>query len=320
MNWSRVKWFFIICLLAANLILGWQLATRYRDRNVISDDAIADAAALLSRVGIIVAEDAVQGETVRDYVYRIGYHEEAFSSALAAMANSTVTGTYLGTSSGISLIFENGDSASYYPNLYFSYRHGGTVGEDMVRAYEEDPSAWREADGADAEEAARLAKEILSYLTPTSSGSGGVRTEVHIDGIYAMESGYRYLVRCSEMLQRRGSRFSAILSGTSVTVAVVDGTVFYVSGTWLPFLPEETFATTKLDQLGLLFSERERRLASGDDLSVIRHLNAMERAYYMVWDDKGDIYLRPGWLLSYTEGEREFYTLCDGVSGVVLEE
>lgn len=319
MNWSKVKWFFILCLLVANFILGWQLVTRYLDRNVISDDAISDAAALLSRVGIVVSENAVPGETVRDYVYRIGYDGAAFSAAIADMADSAVTGTYLGASSGISLVFENGDSAMYYPTLYFSYRHNGTTGEDMVKAYESDPTQWIHAEGSEAEAAAKVAKELLSVMTEAQNNDG-VRLVPQLDAVLTQKGSDRFLVRFSEVLLRRGSRSGAVLRGTSVTVAVIEETVYYVSGTWLPFLPSETFATTKLDQLGLLFSERERRLASGDDLSIVRRLNAMERAYYMVWDDKGDIYLRPGWLLSYTEGERAFQTLCDGASGVVLEE
>ena len=61
MNWSRVRWFLIICLCLADLLLGLLLWRNYRGENIVSRTAIEDAAALLAEADVRLDADVEIG-------------------------------------------------------------------------------------------------------------------------------------------------------------------------------------------------------------------------------------------------------------------
>ena len=110
MNWSRVRWLLIICLCAADLLLGFLLWRNYRGENTVSRAAIEDAAALLAQTDVRVDPDVVPTAVIRDHVFRISVSDAVYRTAYASLVGSTVAGAYLlPASTGVSLLFENGE-------------------------------------------------------------------------------------------------------------------------------------------------------------------------------------------------------------------
>ncbi len=329
MKWGNVKWLLILCLFLADSFLGFRLYLQYQGEHTVSRAAVEDVAALLADAEIFVSPDVVPTEIVKDYVYKIAPDGDAYSMVLSAMAGSPVAGTYLLASSGISLLFENGDTAEYYQNLFFTYRRKTNSAEDgtwdmIVSAYTENPAAFVKADKAHAHTAQETAEVFLTGFGSTSAAgtvSGGMRLRAVTDAVYKTARSQAYLVVLHEELSRTGSRLSVPITGTQLLLLVENDAVQYLSGTWIPFVPDETASTTTLDQLNLLYAEKRRRTTAEGAPWNPRVLTKMESTYYMLWDDANNVYLRPAWSLTYEEdGLQPWVTLCDAVTGSVVSE
>lgn len=341
MNWSRVRWLLIVCLLIIDGILGVLLLRQYRGENTVSRAALEDTAQLLAAEGILLDPDIVPTAMVKDYVYSIPVSDDAYRTAFTQMVGSAATGVYLlPSSTGMSMVFENGDRAEYYHNLYLTYTRGGEgAWAETVNLFlsSESEEAFPAAGGRSAITAAETAKAFLSGMTVGERD--GIYLRPRTEGIYQTPMETVYLVVFREEIARgTGKRTAADICGTQVCVLVEGDTVLYLAGTWLPFLPDEVFDTKKLDQVNILFSELRRKTGeagetltdnpdSGGTDTETDHactVSDMERVYYMLWDGTGKLYLRPAWSITYltvqdgTATKRE--TVCDGVNGSVVRQ
>lgn len=343
MNWSRVRWLLIAVLCLTDLLLGVLLWRNYRGENTVSRAALEDAAALLAEADVRLDPDVVPTEVIRDYVFRVPVTDEAYRAVFEGLVGAKVTSAYLlPASSGTSLLFENGDSVEYYHNLYLSYARSGADRAQLsalTEAFLSGASEMTALERDAAETDLAAAEDFLAALTPQETA--GARLRPFFEGIYASpsEPTLRLAVFREQVSYRAGSRAAADINDTRVLVLVKNGTVLYLSGTWVPFLPDETYSIRKLDQLNILFSERSRHLALGGDDAAgdpvgghpAQHTDAgceivsMERLYYMLWDDAGTLYLRPSWMMGYlleNEAHTPLYrkVLCDGVTGGVVRQ
>ena len=342
MNWSRVRWFLIICLCLADLLLGFLLWRNDRGVNTVSRAAIADAAALLAEADVRVNPDTVPTAVIREHVFRIPASDTAYRTAYAAMVGSTVAGAYLlPASTGVSLLFENGDTVEYYHNLYLLYVRSGTDRDRyaamLEEAGEDGGAAFLPTDASLAGTDEDAAYDFLSVLT--AGESSGARLRPRLTAFYtaANDETLHLAVYREEILYRGAARSAADIYDTEMMVLIRNGTVLYMSGTWVPCIPDETYRVKMLDQLNILFSERMRHISldrEGQEEGLghaAQHTDAgceissMQRTYYMLWDDAGMMYLRPSWLLDYRL-EREDRVpirrdvLCDSITGSVVRE
>lgn len=341
MNWSRVRWLLIVCLCLADLLLGFLLWRNYRGENTVSRAAIADAAALLAEADVRLDPDVVPTEVIGDHVFRVPVSDGAYRAVFASLIGSPVTSAYLlPATSGVSLLFENGDSVEYYHNLYLTYTRDGADKERLsaiCAAYSEDNAMFVPLEKAEAEQDIAAAETFLAALTPGEAS--GARLRPRLEQIYHVtgEASVRLAVFREEIVYRSSGRSAADIFDTEVRVLIENGNVLFLEGTWVPFLPDETYRIKKLDQLNILFSERKRHMtltAEGeiDGLGhAVQHtdwgceMTSMQRLYYMLWDDAGMLYLRPAWLLGYRL-EQEDHTpilrdvLCDGMTGNVVRQ
>ena len=332
MKWGNVKWILILLLVVADAYLGIQLIRQYRGAYTVDRTAVENAAELLSDAGLLLDPSVIPEAVEREYVYRIPVSSAGFEAALAGIAGSPVTGTYLQpSSSGVSLVFENGDSAEYFQNLYFTYTRRGkeeTEEEENARLAE---TAKRFLDGADgfspvggakAREAEKAAAAVLDAMTGAGgAGVSGVRLQPRTGRVCRTEDGSLFLIVFREELSRAGSRGGTVIGGTQVCALVENGIVRYLEGTWVPFLPDEVYGTGKLDQLNILFSEMRRKEGSVS-AGAPQRITEMERVSYMLWETGTVLWLRPAWQITYAEenGDSRFVTLCDAVTGGVVSE
>ena len=341
MKWSRVKWLLIFCLLAADIFLGIRLLYGYRGVYTVSGAAQEDASALLAQAGIAVSPEVIPDAAVPDFVYRFDLSpdtaenavpeeetEEGFSPdrtepvvqlltrALASLSGGTVSAHFLlPDSTGSAFAFSNGGSAVCYPNFYVSYTcAGASDGQEAVDSFLASPENFSPYTGRgakQAQEAAALFLEgytglDLSDSTGRLRGGTRVRMRAHPEGVYSR--GDTVIAVFSEEIGR-GAYSPAVIAGTEVYVVLEGGEVRYFCGTWMPFLPSGTYRVEKLGQLDILFSEKKRFGGNGE-----HEVSAMERRYYMLWDDAGHVFLRPAWQLDYTEET----VVCDAVNGSVM--
>ena len=331
MNWGRIRWLLIVCLVFADVILGVMLYRQYRDENVISRTAAADVAVLLADSGIEIDVDTIPTRIYKDYVFSIPVSEDSYRQALARLTDSAISGTYmLPSANGMSVVFENGDRAEYYKNLYFTYIKNGCDAENMIaeRFLSGDRDGFVVADGdsaaASAEETALL---FLSGMT-ASSDEGNVHLRPRLTECLYRPSEDIYCLFFGEEIARGNARNATDIYGTGVCVVVKDDTVCCLHGTWVHCFPSEVYRTQKLDQINILFSEKQRyakQQSLGDSAQPLtaRTIDTMERTYYMLWDDNGTLYVRPAWRFVYrvdnggtsSVGEE---ILCDAVTGNVV--
>lgn len=345
MNWSKVRWLLIICLCLADLFLGFLLWRNYRGENTVSRAAIEDAAELLADAGVRLQPEVVPTEVIGDHVFRVPVSDDTYRSVFAALVGAPVSSAYLlPASSGVSLLFENGDSVEYYHNLYLTYTRSG-ADKERFGAILNGFSVQDSAQNGDFVPLERMAAEndiaaaeaFLLALTPGESS--GARLRPRFDRVYAVAgtSGLHLAVFCEEIVYRSWGRNAADIHGAEVLVLIENGRVLYLSGTWVPFLPDETYSIKKLDQLNILFSERKRHMILNEEgiLDGLGHaaqhtetgceIVSMERLYYMLWDDAGTLYLRPSWQLTYHLEQEDHVpirrlVLCDGVTGNVVRQ
>lgn len=341
MNWSKVRWLLIICLCIADLFLGLLLWRSYRGENTVSRASLEDAAALLAEADVRLDPAVVPTAVIREHVYRVPVSDTAYRMAFTSMVGSTVSSAYLlPASSGVSLLFENGDSVEYYHNLYLTYtKDGGDRAylQSLTDAYLTDGSAYLPAGGKAADADCAAAEQMLSLLT--QGEDSGARLKPRLCGVFAVpgDDEMHLLLFCEEIVYRSSRRSAADISDTQALVLVRGGTVLFLCGTWVPFLPDETYSIKSLDQLNILFSERKRHLDMRDEGQAeglghaVHHaedgcqIDGMQRYYYMLWDDAGTLYLRPSWSLDYRllqdDGTVLCRTvLCDGVTGNVVRQ
>lgn len=325
MKWGRVKWLLILCLLAADIFLGIQLMRQHSSTHTVSRSSVEDASAILAGADIIVGAETVPAAIVRDYVYRIPADNDILQTAFSALTDSPLVGTYLQPSSGMSMVFENGDSAEYYQNLYFTFSREGAdtalwsaLAEDCLSGTKN----FLPAAGGRARDAEKTAEVFLDRMTDSKNLTADtVRLRPRTEGVYHTEYENVYLVVLTQEISAVGGSARAGISGTRVCVVTEGETVWYISGTWIPVLPEETFSTAKLGQLDILFSEMRRKGASEVTAAERWTLREMERTYYMLWDDGSNVYLRPAWGFVYEmrDGVLEA-VLCDAVTGSMVSQ
>ena len=342
MKWSRVKWLLIFCLLAADVFLGVRLLYGYRGTYTVSKAAQEDASALLAEAGIAVSPEVIPDAAVPDFVYRFDLSSDAAESAvpereaeegfpaedrtepvvqlltraLSALSGGTVSAHFLlPDSTGSAFAFSNGGSAVCYPNFYVSYTcAGASDGQEAVDSFLASPENFSPYTGRGAKQAQEAAALFLEGYTGLDlSDSAGrlrggtrVRMRAHPEGVYSR--GDTVIAVFSEEIGR-GAYSPAVIAGTEVYVVLEGGEVRYFCGTWMPFLPSGTYRVEKLGQLDILFSEKKRFGGNGE-----HEVSAMERRYYMLWDDAGHVFLRPAWQLDYTEET----VVCDAVNGSVM--
>ncbi len=352
MNWSRVRVLLIVCLLIIDGILGLMILYRFRGENTVSGAALDDAVALLSEGGIAIERETVPTAITRDAVYRVPVSENGYRTALSAMVSSPVSGIYLlPSSTGMSVVFENGDRAEYYHNLYLTYTKSGdnpasndwaTLSSD----FDETPTAYtacnlrRDAAAREAAETAEIFLAALTYREEDSTVSLRPRT----DAVYTTPLDTVYLVElCEELIPGAGNRTASTLYGTHMRVLVEGDCVWYLTGTWVPFLPDAVYDAKKLDQINILFSELKRYTAANasyaetppaepdsaiteDAAQTVTSIVEMQSVYYMLWDGAGQLYLRPAWRFLYQTRDRTTFAvtrreiLCDGVTGNVVSQ
>ena len=290
---------------------------------------------LLAQEEVHLDIDAVPTAVIRDHVFRISVSESVYRTAYSALVGSTVAGAYLlPASTGVSLLFENGDTVEYYHNLYMLYLRSGADREALAAAvdgFSADDGAWVDPERAVKTQNTAAAQEFLAAMT--EGESAGARLRPRLDAMYASAADPTLCLA----VFLNASRSAADLYDTSLTVLIRDGEVLYMTGTWVPCIPEETYSVKTLDQLNILFSERKRHATLRNEGQIeglahaVQHTDAgcdivaMERMYYMLWDDAGSLYLRPSWLLDYRL-EQEDHTairrdvLCDGITGSVVRQ
>lgn len=343
MNWSRVRWFLIICLCLADLLLGFLLWRNYRAVNTVSRAAITDAAALLAEADVRLDADVVPTDVIREHVFRIPASDTDYRIAYARMVGSTVAGAYLlPASTGVSLLFENGDTVEYYHNLYLLYVRDGADREqyaEMLAGMTEDgyTDAW-----IPTETSAAVTDEEAAYVFLSSLADGesaGARLRPRLTAFYtaAEDASLHLAVYREEIVYRSSAKSAAEIYDTEMFVIVRGATVLFMSGTWVPCIPDETYRVKTLDQLNILFSERMRHVTlDKEGLNeglghAAQHTESgceivsMQRVYYMLWDDAGMMYLRPSWLLDYRLEQEEHVpirrdVLCDGITGSVVRQ
>ncbi len=343
MNWSRVRWFLIICLCLADLLLGFLLWRNDRGINTVSRAAIEDAAALLAEADVRLDTDIVPTDVIREHVFRIPASDADYRIAYARMVGSNIAGAYLlPASTGVSLLFENGDTVEYYHNLYLLYVRDGADKERYSGLLEgvtgeSHSTAWIPTERSDGETEEEAAYAFLSSLT--AGESGGARLRPRLTAFYtaAEDASLHLAVYREEILYRSAAGSAADIYDTEMLVLIRGSTVLYMSGTWVPCIPDETYRVKTLDQLNILFSERMRHVTldkegMNEGLGhAAQHTDAgceivsMQRLYYMLWDDAGMMYLRPSWLLDYRLEQEEHVplrrdVLCDGITGSVVRQ
>ena len=341
MNWSRVRWFLIICLCLADLLLGLLLWRNYRGENIVSRTAIEDAAALLAEADVRLDADVVPTAVVREHVFRVPVSDAAYRAAFSGLVGSSVTGAYLlPASTGVSLLFENGDTVEYYHNLYLLYVRSGVDREScsaILDRFHADQNAFVQTDPAKKPQDADTAADFLSALTTGETSDARLRPRL-AELYTAAEDPTLYLaVFREEIVYLNARRSAADIYDTEMLVLIQNGTVLYMTGTWVPCVPDETYRIKTLDQLNILFSERKRHvLLSNEGVNdglghAVQHTSAgceivsMQRLYYMLWDDAGTLYLRPSWLLDYRLEQEDHVpikrdVLCDGITGNVVRQ
>jgi len=341
MNWSRVRWFLIICLCLADLLLGFLLWRNYRGENIVSRAAIADAAALLSEADVRLDVDVVPTAVIREHVFRVPVSDAAYRNAFSGLVGSNVTGAYLlPASTGVSLLFENGDTVEYYHNLYLLYVRNGVDREScsaMMDRFADDRSSFLATERSKAAQEADAAENFLAALTTGEISDARLRPRL-VELYTAAEDPSMYLaVFREEIVYLNARRSAADVYDTEMRVLVQNGTVLYMTGTWVPCVPDETYRIKTLDQLNILFSERKRHMSLSHEGVIeglghaVQHTNAgceivsMQRLYYMLWDDAGTLYLRPSWLLDYRLEQEDHIpiqrdVLCDGITGSVVRQ
>ena len=330
MSWGRIRWLLIASLVFADVILGVMLYRQYRDENVISRTAVTDVAALLAESGIGIDVDTVPARIYKDYVFSIPVSEDSYRQALQRLTDSAISGTYmLPSANGMSVVFENGDRAEYFKNLYFTYTKNDCDTENGIaeRFLSGDRDGFLTADGTAAEAAEATAYRFLSEMM-VSSEEGGVRLRPRVTERTYLPSADAFCLLFNEEIVRGNTRNATDIYGTGICVIVRDGNVCCLRGTWVHCLPDEVFRTQKLDQVNILFSEKQRfakQQSSSDATEALatRTIETMERTYYMLWDDSGTLYVRPAWRFVYrvetgsgTFTEQEI--LCDAVTGSVV--
>ncbi len=342
MNWSRVRWLLIVCLCLADLLLGFLLLRNYRGEHTLNRASIADAAALLADTDVRLDIDAVPTAVIREHVFRIPASDAAYRTAFAEMVGSSVTGAYmLPASTGVSLLFENGDTVEYYHNLYLQYIRHGTDRDrylGILERFSEDPSSFVSTEYAGVvREDADAAFDFLSSLT--AGDAADARLRPRLTQLYAVSDDPSLLLAVfrEEIVYLNAERNAADIYDTEMQVLIRGGTVLYMSGTWVPSTPDETYRTKTMDQLNILFSERMRhasleREGQAEGLGhAAEHTDSgceivsMQRLYYMLWDDAGALYLRPSWLLDYrleqeNGGSLQRDVLCDSITGSVVRQ
>ncbi len=346
MNWSRVRLLLIVCLLVTDCILGGMIIHRYRGENTVSRAALENVVTLLAENGIQLDASVVPTTITRDAVYRVPVSEEIYHTALSKMTGSPVSGIYLlPASTGMSVVFENGDRAEYYHNLYLTYTRNGDIPHDddwaaICAAFDEPASdgayiACNPMRDAAAKKAVEAAEMFLFALTYDEDSTVSLRPAA--DAVYTTPLDTVYLVEFHEEIGRgTGRRMSASLNGTRMRVLVEGDCIWYLAGTWVPCLPDAAYDVKKLDQINILFSELKRHSAAympttdtavpEDAAAEKLRIVGMQPVYYMLWDDAGHLYLRPAWDFLYEtavaeDGKRKrSEVLCDAVTGNVVSQ
>ena len=305
MGWTRLKWILAAVLLAANLILLYEIVIFHHSSAYLPQQSLEQVQLMLAENGIAVAESAVDNKKNNLVIYE-GTLGEDYYTRIAEKLSGSVTELYFNTPNGVVMNMKNGDRFSFYDG--FGIRYEAENAPDM-----EEPGALAEREllPLSAAEERALKRTVSSFLALAENGMGEAQLfRLSDEVVYTgedPESGIRY---CVCVQKARNTEILSLISA----FAVQDGRVIGASGTRCFAQLDTSYSAQLMDQVNILYSVKNRvqeeRKENGVDVVVIESLRMKYASYFR--SDSNRFYLIPVWHTEMNSGKDYTVNAVDG--------
>lgn len=326
MNWNKIKTFLIALLLCVNVYLLYMLNAQYRINYLIDPDMKRDTIELLADSGIAVEDATIPNRLISCSVYESAYGDSYYETVLRAVSGTEDYSLHMMTNGIKCIVGSSGDVYEFYDSPQFSMKYiaGGTENEDAwyEALFEKLPLDYASSAGDSSVSAGNLKKNRLrkiaeAFLSPSdeyaADGENSVSdVSLGIKAAYYDKESKKYVVYayqiCEDCAIEDGD-IRLILSG-----GITGGNVEYASGTVVWLVGANKYSSELIDQLNILFKEREYSESEGDETDgETRTITSVASEYCVNWNAQRDtFYLIPAWRIEYLSGITRIHNAING--------
>ncbi len=297
MRWLRVMAVSLALLAAANIFVGIRLRKLYSETHVIGDNVIKDTVTLLEKSGIEISPEVIPKERSDYSIYEFDFfpdRETYYRSAASVMMSYTGPRSesedltlYL-IADGIRITSEGRDTViDFSEEGISSFVFSSDGRSDEEAEYCGAVGKWGTAVSCDD----RAVKSCLrEFRRLTGFSSEGSAIETVCTGAFRNSDGSRVFAELCQTVD------GIPISGMSGSCLMRDGTIVYVTGSFLFNSDFGSYSTVLYDQINALFDERDALRGSEVEISS---MEAVYTVSHISGEDK--LYLVPAWKMTYTD-------------------
>lgn len=304
MNWNKIKTIIIIFLLIINIFFIYNMYIQNRNIYYISDNVIKSACKILAADNIIIDENTIPNKKLSTNVLESVYDSDYYDNLVAKIS---------GTESYSKRIINNGIEFNIAKNndiyvfsdsgmLYMKYISGefNSNDADIKNTFTEmNPGRL-----------SGHSNTIKKYLVWTNESQSNVYNyDLIINKEYYDDLNDRYYIYCTQIIN------SQVVNECEFLVIIGDDKVLYLEGELINNYIYNSYQTTLIDQINILFMERNDIIDNVQNEKIEYNIKSLTSEYYINWNQERDImFLIPAWKIEYDNGN---YVVRDAVSGSV---
>ena len=305
MGGTRLKLILAAVLLAANLILVYEIVTFHYSSAYLPQQSMEHLRHMLAENGISVSASAIDTRKPDLQIYE-GVLGSDYYARIAETLSGSKMELYFNAPNGFVMSMENGARFSFKNG--FGIRYAAADAPETAELAALSEGKLISLNKADAR---KLKRTVDNFLQIVENETGNTqRSLLDYEMLYAgeeSESGIRYCI-CAQKV--RGTEIVGLVSA----FAVFENEVIGIDGNWCFAQMDTAYSAQLLDQINILYSVKNRvleeRAESGEDVVEIEALHLGYAAYFRADSDR--FYLIPVWNTDMNNGSTYSINAVDG--------
>ena len=305
-GWRVVKITLVAVLVLANVFMIWYLQSVSHSAEYIPEETIRQARELLRSDGIVIGQRVVDAKRVNLPIYE-GVLAEDYHTSVASRLSGGGVALSFDAPNGVVISMTNGDRYTFSDGFDIRYTANGFA--DVLAVETDDVASLTPLSPLEEETVRRAVKAFLGRAGNSATDRGQSASLAYTVASYGRDddSGILYCV-CEQSVNRQALvDFRAVL-------AVCDGAVVGMNGSWCFASTDGIYSAQLLDQINILYSVRNRILEEREDATESREeIVSLEIGYAVYFrSDTESYYLIPAWIVRTASGTVYSINAVDG--------
>lgn len=293
MNWTKLKTYLIILLVAINLFLAISYINSIKKDSYLDNGAITNTVEFLAKQGIEISKETIPTKIYNSNIIECSYNDNYYENVAISISSSDKESINILPDKSIKITTQNGDSFTFDSNFNFTY---------ISTSFKEENTLSTLEFTHDNDKSVSLTKEqhkkIENFLYPE----------------YQQNKVFSYSIKSVTPKGNDSISLTCIqiidntpINNHLVTFELQGNDILAASGTWFFPTEAESYTYNLYDQLSILIKEAQLH-KSGDMSNVNYKISSLNHVYSTYWSaNKDNVYFVPSWKISTDDSQDRIY-------------